>query len=91
MSREFLNYSEVIVKNLLDKLLLSYSDICKCEKCKADMMALSLNYVKPRYVVSEKGQLYTKAQTEINHGEMVVITSSVLRAIEVVSANPRHD
>lgn len=86
----FRNYSEELVKKILFKVLEDYPHICKCEKCLTDMMALSLNVVKPKYVVSEQGAIYTKALNEANKQELVSTTASVINAVEIVSKNPRH-
>ncbi len=84
------NYSEEIVKKILNQVLHSYPHICRCDKCIADMMACSLNCVKPKYVVNEEGKIYTSALTEIDKQEKISITASVITAVEKVSSNPKH-
>lgn len=84
------NYSEEIVDNLLDKILPQYDDICKCEKCRLDIKAYALNSIKPKYVVSDQGEIYTRALNEINKQEIINITESIMRGIEVVINNPKH-
>lgn len=34
---------------------------CTCDKCKAELAAYVLNRIPPKYVDTEKGALYTKA------------------------------
>ena len=84
------NYAESVVKLLLEDLLKKYPNICKCEKCKADMLALSLNNIPPKYSVSEEGKAYTKALTEVNIQGNIDMITIVTRAIELVSSNPKH-
>lgn len=84
------NYSEELVRDMLFKILEQYPTICQCDKCIADIMALSLNCVKPKYVSTEKGMIYTKALNEIDKQEKISISASIIKAIEKVSSNPNH-
>ncbi|MCY6354628.1 late competence development ComFB family protein [Clostridium sp. ZS2-4] len=84
------NYSEELVDQLLPRTLQSYNNICKCKKCTLDIKAYALNSIKPKYVVSEQGEIYTRVLNEINKQEMINIVESIMRAIEVISKNPRH-
>lgn len=84
------NYSEELVKEMLSKILDDYPTICKCDKCIADIMTLSLNSVKPKYVLTEKGMIYTKALNEIDKQEKISIAASIIKSIEKVSSNPNH-
>jgi len=84
------NYSEEAVDNLLDKILSKYENICKCEKCKLDIKAYTLNLVKPRYIVSEQGEIYTRAINEIDKQEVINITEYIMNGIDIVSKNPKH-
>lgn len=85
------NYSEEAVDNILAKILNEYGDICKCEKCILDIKAYSLNSIKPKYVVSEKGEIYTRAFNEIDKQEIINITEAIMTAIDIVSKNPKHN
>lgn len=84
------NYSEEIVDNLLGKILPQYDSICKCEKCRLDIKAYALNSINPKYVVSDQGEIYTRALNEINKQEIINITESIMRGIEIVTNNPKH-
>ncbi|MBK5242014.1 late competence development ComFB family protein [Clostridium sp.] len=84
------NYSETIVCSLLDSILNGYDNICKCEKCKLDITAIALNSLDTRYIVSEQGEIYTKALTEVDKQDKIDVTTAIAIAIEVVSANPKH-
>ncbi|MCJ7691011.1 MAG: late competence development ComFB family protein [Clostridiaceae bacterium] len=84
------NYSETVVCRLLDSILNGYTNICKCEKCKLDIEALALNSLDTKYIVSEQGEIYTKALTEIDKQEKINVTTAITKAIEIVSANTKH-
>ena len=84
------NFSEVEVTKLLDEILSRYDNVCKCEKCKLAIKALALNSLATKYIVSEQGEIYTKALNEVNKQQTINVTTAITKAIEIVSANPKH-
>lgn len=83
------NITEMLVEEKLDELLSKDDDCCKCPQCREDIIAYTLNQLKPHYVSSSKGELYSKAKMlSINYE--VEITAAVARAIKTVTENPRH-
>ena len=84
------NFSETEVSILLDEILQRYDAICKCEKCKLDIKALALNALSTKYIVSEQGEMYTKALNEVNKQERINVVMAITKAIDRVSANPKH-
>lgn len=83
------NYMEDIVKDTLDSLLFEIEDICKCQKCKLDIIAWALNRLPPKYVVSDKGWLYTKLkEQEVQFRADVV--RELTKAIAYISKHPQH-
>ncbi|MDE6181767.1 MAG: late competence development ComFB family protein [Eubacteriales bacterium] len=85
---EIKNYTEVLVANKLDELI-AKSGVCDCERCKADITAIALNKLSPKYVVSAKGECYAKLSLFENQFAIDVI-STITKAIDIVSKNPRH-
>lgn len=83
------NYMEHIVEDTLPLLIDKYPDICKCEKCIDDIKAIALNNLKPLYVVTEKGTIYSKVK-ELGFQFRTDVISELTQAIEVVSKNPKH-
>lgn len=82
------NYMEEVVDSKLNKLLDSI-DMCRCEKCKLDIKAIALNKLPPRYVVTDKGNSYSK----LNEMEMqfeVDVETAIIKAAMIVGKNPRH-
>ena len=53
------NYMEDVVLSIMDEVI-GNMEICKCEKCKMDIAAIALNNLPPKYVVTDKGELYSK-------------------------------
>ncbi|MEZ0536228.1 late competence development ComFB family protein [Caldicellulosiruptoraceae bacterium PP1] len=82
------NYMEDAVISLLDKVLKDI-DVCKCEKCKNDILALSLNRLPPKYVVTEEGELYTRIESLKEQFEIDII-ASIAAAAFIVKQNPKH-
>lgn len=88
MDYELNNYMEVIVKEKLEELLAD-DEICKCEHCKKDIMALALNDLPPRYVVTRKGEMYSRVDSLFLQSSADV-TGAIVKAMKKVKDNPRH-
>lgn len=82
------NVMESIVKDRLD-VLLRDMDCCKCEKCIDDMMAIALNTLKPKYVNSRKGELFSRLDTT-KYQNTIDIDVAVTKAINIVSSKPHR-
>lgn len=85
---KLINYNEVLVREKLEELLKD-STFCTCEQCKLDMMAIALNNLPPKYVVSQQGEIFSKAQA-FNTQTAVDILGAVTDAMEKVKRSPRH-
>lgn len=83
------NYMEDIAANELEGLLEDTKDICKCQKCKLDILAWALNRLPPKYIVSEKGRVFTKL-TEQNVQFQVDVIRELTKAILYISKKPQH-
>ncbi len=86
---EYKNYMEVIVEEKMDEVLAQYPQCCKCEQCRHDIAVIALNNLHPRYVSTEKGQLFARIQ-EMNSQSEIEVLRQLMTAVEIVSANPRH-
>ncbi len=87
---ELVNYMEEATKRSLDELLecAEYVDYKITEKQKLDILACALNQLPARYLVSEKGYLYTRAD-ELKQQFKTDIIVELTKAILKVKANPR--
>ncbi len=83
------NYMEDAVEDELDQLLADIDDICKCQRCKMDIMVFALNRLPPKYVITDKGRLYTKL-TEQEMQFRADVIKELTKAIMKVSKNPQH-
>ncbi len=82
------NVMESVVKERLG-VLLQDVDCCKCDKCIDDMMAIALNTLKPKYVNSHKGELFSRLDTT-KYQNTIDIDVAVTKAINIVIANPNR-
>jgi len=86
---EIKNYMELAVKDSVERMVSSRDDLCKCDHCKMDIMALVLNRLPARYIVTNKGRIMTKIQeTEVQF--QVDIIREIVIALEIVRMKPRH-
>lgn len=83
------NYMEEVVL-LVMKDIIRDMKVCTCEKCSLDIAAIALNYLPHKYIVSEKGELYSRIDALRQQFEVDVITA-VTRAVTIVKNNPRHE
>jgi competence protein ComFB len=83
------NYMEQAVFNQIDEVLEGI-DVCKCKKCVLDIAAIALNSLPTKYIVSEKGELYSKVETLRNQFEVDII-AAITKAAVIVRRNPRHE
>lgn len=83
------NYMEEVVFNQM-KEILTEINVCTCEKCLLDIAAIALNILPPKYVVTEKGMLYSKVDSLGQQFEVDVI-AAITRAAVIVKRSPRHE
>lgn len=83
------NYMEIVVENVLDEVLKTSDLECKCEECKDDIKAITLNNLKPTYVATDKGALYTRLN-EFNVQFKTDVVQEIMNSIEKIKENPRH-
>lgn len=86
---ELKNVMEDVVASYVDEVLEQDQDFCGCHSCRLDVIAFSLNSLKPKYVVSPKGYVYAKMgelQAQFRADTVVAAT----KAMKVVGRSPRH-
>lgn len=83
------NYMEIIVDDTLKDILEKEDLKCKCEICRDDIKAITLNNLEHLYVATERGILYTKLN-EFSVQFKTDVIQELLVSIEKVKKNPRH-
>jgi len=87
--QEIRNYMEVCVGDQMESVLEGLN-CCTCENCVMDITAIALNSLPPKYVVTKKGQLYTKLYTLQQQFDVDII-AAITKAAVIVGRAPRHD
>lgn len=88
---------ELVVMNVMEALVeekasryIRMFGLCTCERCAADVKALTLTYLQPAYIVrrrSEAHAMLTVYESRYNS----TIFAQLTRACKVVMDSPRHD
>lgn len=89
VEHDITNYMRLIVEQTLYEILENRQDYCDCERCRLDALALALNHLPPKYVVTHKGYVYTKLE-ELAFQFRTDVTVAVTNSLKTVSSNPRH-
>ena len=84
------NYTEDVVENMLDLVLDQYPDICKCDQCKRDIVALALNKLPTNYASTDKGKVFVKLKL-LHHQLETDINTALAQAVSVGSKNVHHE
>lgn len=63
---------------------------CTCNRCRIDIAAYVLNRIQPKYVDTEKGALYTKANHMNPEFDMKLLLE-VTQAASAIGKAPNHD
>lgn len=82
------NYMEDIV---LEKIghTMDMLKACTCEKCKKNVMAMTLNELPPAYMAVEADQV-ENAVRQLRAGVEVKVSAALIKAVQTVKAAP-HD
>jgi len=86
--KQLRNYTEEAVKAYIEKWY-SEADVCQCDGCRLDVMAIMLNNLKPKYVVTDTGALYAQMD-EFDPQNRIDFMREMTQAIKIVSKRPRH-
>lgn len=82
------NVMEQLVEEKLDKIY-NTLDCCKCEQCRNDIIAYALNNLPSKYVVTPKGETYSKTFV-LSMQHDADINAALAAGANVVKENPRH-
>ena len=88
-TRQLRNYTEEAVKTYIDRWF-PETDICQCDDCRLDVMAIMLNNLTPQYVVTEKGALFAQ-MGDFDPQKKVDLMSNMSHAVNMVRERPSHN
>jgi len=86
--KQLRNYTEEAVKFYLERWYKD-ADVCQCETCRLDVMAIMLNSLKPKYVVTDKGALYAQLD-DFDPQVKIDFMTNMSQAARIVKNGPRH-
>ena len=84
------NILETLVPEMVDSILPSLIGVCTCEMCRADVICLTLNQVKPRYVVHRYGEIMSRAEFEGLQKKAEII-SVITRSARQIAGKPHSE
>lgn len=84
----FVNVAEEIVRSKVPSIM-EESNMCTCDRCTNDVVALALNKIPPRYVVTQKGKLYARINACLPQYQADLL-EAIVSACKTVKANTRH-
>ena len=82
------NYTEEAVTLFMNRWF-NEANCCHCEDCKLDVMALMLNQLPPKYVVTDQGALFAQMD-EFDPQVRIDFISIMTQAADLVRIYPRH-
>jgi len=65
------------------------ADVCHCDHCLLDVMAIMLNELKPKYVVTDIGALWAQMD-DFNPQYRTDFMTVMTQAAKIVNNSPRH-
>ncbi|MCL1846249.1 MAG: late competence development ComFB family protein [Defluviitaleaceae bacterium] len=84
------NHMEDMVRDKMPAVLDGMPSVCRCERCELDRVAIALNRLPPRYVVTKEGKLYARIAQMQNQVEADVVRA-ITDAALLVEQNPFHE
>ena len=86
--KELRNYTEEAVKLYMDRCF-EQADVCHCDVCRMDVMAIMLNNLKSKYVVTEMGALFAQLD-DFDPQYKIDFITLMNQAAKIVKNGPRH-
>lgn len=84
------NKMEAAVKTAVDRLFAQGNNPgCICDRCRLDVVALALNSLPSKYVVTNIGNAVTNVVLDSSQWQ-ANLTMAICNAIDIVRSKPRH-
>ncbi len=87
---QIVNMIEQAVTEAVDNILPTLPNVCRCERCRADVICLTLNQLPPRYVVNRWGEIMSEAEFESAQRKAEVI-AAVMKSVRKIAGRPHDD
>lgn len=83
------NYMEDVAREVLEEIKGMRPEVCFCEICVQDILALALSRLKGKYAVTAEGEIFARvAQSDRQVRADALV--AVMESMEVITKNPRH-
>ncbi len=82
------NVMQALVEESAEKYMTMFG-ICRCSRCKADVRAIALNNLQPKYVVMGEGERIPRISV-YERRYSAAVTAQILHACNRVAESPRH-
>ncbi|KUO50715.1 MAG: hypothetical protein APF76_15570 [Desulfitibacter sp. BRH_c19] len=82
------NTMEILVWQMVNDIVPKFPEVCRCNGCRSDIVALALNQLPPMYVATEIGEVYSKSNI-LESQYRADIIGALTKAIVKVAASPR--
>ncbi len=89
-SRKVHNVMEDLIESEIDKNL-DVLGICPCPQCRKDLLTLTLNHSKPKYVSTGKGESIIHASQLASIDERIQLLAEITRYANLIKEKPRHE
>lgn len=89
MSDVLINKMEAVVQLYVDELVSVGTLVCPCSRCRKDVIALALNSLPPKYVVTDLGEVFTNISLDSSQWRADIMIA-VHNALAIVGKTPRH-
>lgn len=83
------NKMEPVVERTAEEIFNKEKSQCVCSRCQMDIIALALNSLPPKYVVTELGDVVTNVDLASSQWRVDVMMA-IYRSMEIVREQPRH-
>lgn len=82
------NVMQALVEESAEKYMAMFG-LCRCSRCKADVRAIALNNLQPKYVVMGEGERIPRISV-YERRYSAAVTAQILHACNRVAESPRH-
>jgi len=84
------NYLEDLIQLKITEILSKREGVCRCDKCTNDMLAFAINGLPVIAYVTSDGGIHREVQNMSNDRLKIDIATRCVKAVEIVSKNPKH-
>lgn len=88
-THKYINIMEMLVESKVDEYMQHFK-MCTCERCRMDVIALSLTRMSAKYVVGREHELIPRLSVYESRYS-AEISTQVMSACSIVRDNPHHD